>query len=107
MAEKEELSSAGKTEDEREKDLEHRQELIDEHRSDDLKCSECGEPVDNLRKTCPNCGHEYSEEENDDPEAGTEFKAGTALDEEGNEVTEEGNEVPAEDDDATGSDQAS
>src|SRR5688572_12697692 len=66
-----------------------RKELIEEHLSESSTCSECGEPVDNLRKTCPHCGHEYSEDEFDDKEAGNEFKAGAALDDEGAEITDE------------------
>lgn len=66
-----------------------RQDLLDEHLSDSSTCSECGEPVDNLRKTCPQCGHEYGQDELDDTDAGNEFKAGAALDDEGNEVTDE------------------
>lgn len=65
------------------------QELLDEHLSESSKCAECGEPVDNLRKTCPHCGHEYEADEQDDDEAGNEFKAGLALDEDGNEITDE------------------
>ena len=60
-------------------DDEQRQELLDEHLSDSSTCSECGDPVDNLRKTCPNCGHEYSGDELDDKEAGDEFKAQLAT----------------------------
>ena len=70
-------------------DDEHRQELIDEHLSESSTCAECGKPVDNLRKTCPHCGHEYADDELDDHEAGNEFKAGAALDDEGKEITDE------------------
>jgi uncharacterized OB-fold protein len=70
-------------------DDESRQELLDEHLSDSSTCAECGEKVDNLRKTCPKCGHEYEESELDDTEAGNEFKAGAALDDEGKEITDE------------------
>lgn len=66
-----------------------RADLLKEHLSESSKCSECGDPVDNLRKTCPNCGHEYAEDELDDDQAGNEFKAGAALDDEGNEITDE------------------
>ena len=68
---------------------EERNDLLKEHLSESSKCSECGDPVDNLRKTCPNCGHEYSDDERDDNEAGNEFKAGAALDDDGNEITDE------------------
>jgi hypothetical protein len=70
-------------------DDDEREDLLKEHLSDSSQCSGCGEPVDNLRKTCPHCGHEYSEDELDDTEAGNEFKAGAALDDEGNEITDE------------------
>ena len=70
-------------------DDEGREELLKEHLSDSSECAECGEPVDNLRKTCPNCGHEYEQGEQDDDKAGNEFKAGAALDDDGNEITDE------------------
>jgi hypothetical protein len=70
-------------------DDEQRQELLDEHLSDSSTCAECGEAVDNLRKTCPKCGHEYGEDELDDTDAGNEFKAGAALDDKGDEITDE------------------
>jgi rubredoxin len=53
----------------------------DETVSDKAKCPECGEPVHNLRMTCPMCGHEYKDKEYDDDEAGTEFRAGSEIDE--------------------------
>lgn len=60
----------------------------DETVSDEKKCPECGAPVNNLRATCPNCGHEYSEEDYDNPEAGSEFRTGSELedDEKGERV---------------------
>lgn len=64
-----------------------------EFTSDSNKCPECGEPVDNIRKTCIKCGYEYGEDDYDDTEAGNELRAGTALDEDGNELTEEGEET--------------
>lgn len=70
-------------------DDESRQELLDEHLSDTAKCAECDKPVDNLRKTCPHCGHEYDPDEQDDKEAGNELKAGLALNEDGSEITDE------------------
>ncbi len=60
-----------------------------EFTSDSNKCPECGEPVDNLRKTCIKCGHEYERSEYDDTEAGNELRAGSALDDEGNEILDE------------------
>ena len=53
----------------------------DETVSDKATCPECGEPVHNLRMTCPMCGHEYKDKEYDDDEAGTEFRAGSEIDE--------------------------
>jgi rubredoxin len=53
----------------------------DETVSDSATCPECGEPVHNLRMTCPMCGHEYKDKEYDDDEAGTEFRAGSEVDE--------------------------
>ena len=61
----------------------------DEFTSDSKKCPECDEPVDNLRKTCINCGYEYGKDDYDDTEAGNEMRAGTALDDEGNEILDE------------------
>lgn len=62
----------------------------EEFTSDDKQCPECGAPVDNLRKSCANCGREYQDDDYDDREAGNELRAGVALDDEGNEVVEEG-----------------
>jgi ribosomal protein S27AE len=61
----------------------------DEFTSDSKKCPECGEPVDNLRKTCISCGYEYQKDDYDDDEAGNEMRAGTGLDDEGNEILDE------------------
>lgn len=52
----------------------------DETVSDQATCPECGEPVHNLRMTCPMCGHEYKDKEYDDEDAGTEFRAGSEID---------------------------
>ncbi len=60
-----------------------------EFTSDSKKCPECGEPVDNLRKTCVKCGYEYGKDDYDDTEAGNELRAGAALDDEGNEILDE------------------
>ncbi|HEX2051206.1 MAG TPA: zinc-ribbon domain-containing protein [Actinomycetota bacterium] len=49
-------------------------------------CPECGEPVDDVRVTCPKCGREYTDDDYSDPDAGKEFVAGTAVDDEGNEI---------------------
>jgi hypothetical protein len=52
----------------------------------ETKCPECGEPIENVRMTCPNCGHTYSEDEYSSDEAGTDFRAGAALDDKGKEM---------------------
>lgn len=62
----------------------------DEFKSGDKTCPECDQPIDNLRKTCANCGYEYQDSDYDDEEAGNEFIAGSNMDDEGNEITEEG-----------------
>lgn len=51
----------------------------------DAKCPECDEPIIDVRANCPNCGYEYKESDYGDKEAGSEFVAGSAVDEEGNE----------------------
>ena len=53
-------------------------------------CPECGEPIDNLRASCANCGYEYKDEDYDDTEVGNEFLAGSNIDEEGEEITDKG-----------------
>ena len=62
----------------------------EDSKADGSTCPECDEPVDNLRKTCRNCGYEYKEEDYDDLEAGNELIAGTNMDDDGNEITDEG-----------------
>src|SRR5918999_5034066 len=64
----------------------------DETVSDQATCPECGEPVHNLRMTCPMCGHEYKDKEIDDEDAGTEFRAGSEIDDDdvGEQVKEGG-----------------
>jgi rubredoxin len=52
----------------------------------DKKCPECGDPIIDVRSSCPNCGYEYQESDYSDKEAGSEFVAGSAIDDEGNEV---------------------
>ena len=48
--------------------------------------------------TCPNCGHEYKDDDYTDEEAGTDFRAGTAVDEEGEEKDVVGDADVDEDD---------
>ncbi len=52
----------------------------------DNKCPECGQPIDDVRATCRNCGYEYKEEDYSDPAAGNEFVTGSAIDEQGEEI---------------------
>jgi hypothetical protein len=66
-------------------DTSNPEERVDDHVSASKKCPDCGEPIDNLRATCPQCGYRYQESDYDEPEAGTEFEAGAALDESGEE----------------------
>ena len=60
----------------------------DEYTSD-KKCPECDEPIIDVRATCPNCGYEYKDEDYNDEDAGKEFVAGSAIDEEGNEMPDD------------------
>ena len=52
-----------------------------ETQSESKKCPECDEPIDNLRAACPNCGYEYTDDDYDDKDAGSEFRAGSEVDE--------------------------
>ena len=60
-----------------------------EEYSGDNKCPECDEPIVDVRANCPNCGYEYKESDYGDKEAGSEFVAGSAVDDEGNEVPDD------------------
>ena len=75
----------------------------------DANCPECDEPIIDVRANCPNCGYEYKDEDYGDKEAGSEFVAGSAVDEEGNEIPDDetggGDEEGSEDsEDKEGSD---
>jgi len=76
-----------------------------EEYSGEKECPECGEPIINVRANCPNCGYEYKDSDYDDEDAGREFVAGSAVDEEGNEVPDDetggGGEEGSEDDDGS------
>ena len=61
----------------------------DDTLASEKKCPECGEPVDDVRATCINCGYEYKEEDHEDLEAGSEFVAGSQIDDDGNELPDE------------------
>ncbi|MGH2754522.1 MAG: zinc-ribbon domain-containing protein [Actinomycetota bacterium] len=52
------------------------------------KCPECNAPIDDVRVTCPNCGYQYDRSDYEDTEAGNEFQAGSALDEQGEEMVD-------------------
>ena len=71
----------------------------------DAKCPECDEPIIDVRANCPNCGYEYKEEDYGDKEAGSEFVAGSAVDDEGNEVPDDetggGGEEASDDDEGS------
>ena len=101
--EQEEQEEQNENEDERQGD----QDSADNKRPDDTlasekKCPECGEPVDDVRATCINCGYEYKEEDHEDLEAGSEFVTGSQIDDEGNELPDE--EPPAEAEEQTDED---
>ena len=66
------------------------QDPASESQSSDKKCPECGEPIDNLRASCPGCGYEYKKDDYDDKEAGNEYLAGSNIDDDGKEITDEG-----------------
>lgn len=76
----------------------------DDTLASEKKCPECGEPVDDVRATCINCGYEYSEEDHEDPEAGSEFVAGSQIDDEGNEIPDDEPEAESEENDEQRSD---
>lgn len=71
----------------------------DDTLAENKKCPECGEPVDDVRATCINCGYEYKEEDHEDSDAGAEFVTGSQIDEQGNELPDE--EPPAEPEDSS------
>lgn len=62
---------------------------IQDTTSSSNKCPECGAPVDDVRVTCPRCGYEYKTEDHESDSVGHEFTAGTAVDDEGNEVPDD------------------
>lgn len=65
--------------------------LEDETSADEKTCPECGVPIYNLRKSCPNCGYEYQDDDYEDEGVGSEFTAGSEIPEEelGEKVTED------------------
>lgn len=99
MADEQEQASASEERDENEERTKDEEGTKENNRPDDTlasekKCPECGEPVDDVRATCINCGYEYTDEDHEDPDAGSEFVAGSQIDDEGNEMPDE--EPPAE-----------
>jgi hypothetical protein len=64
--------------------------------SDSKKCPECGEPIENVRASCPNCGYEYSGKDYDQPDAGADFITGSEVDESGEEIVDESGKVESE-----------
>lgn len=67
---------------------------VENNRPDDTlakekKCPECGAPVDDVRATCMDCGYEYKDEDHEDLNAGSDFVAGSQIDEEGNEMPDQ------------------
>ena len=81
--------------DEQDQQEEQRQQE-DETISDSKKCPECGEPIENVRASCPNCGYEYKDSDYDQPDAGSDFIAGTEMDESGEEIIDESGKVESE-----------
>jgi ribosomal protein S27AE len=57
----------------------------EEFTSDSKKCPECGEAIENVRATCPNCGYSDTDYDDDD-QAGREFVAGAEADESGDQA---------------------
>jgi hypothetical protein len=54
----------------------------------DHKCPDCGAEIDDVRVTCSDCGYRYRVSDYENREAGNEFQAGSALDDEGNELVD-------------------
>lgn len=76
-----------------------------EEYSGDNECPECGEPIIEVRANCPNCGYEYKESDYSDKEAGSEFVAGSAVDDEGNEIPDDETGGGGEEEDDTKKDE--
>ena len=86
----EERESAGSEIEKKKEDPDHKRTTDPEADEKDTgECPDCGAPIDNVRVTCPNCGREYEKDDYSDTEEGNEFKAGTALDDEGNEMPDD------------------
>ena len=90
----EQQPSANEGEQEKNEDGSSENNRPDDTLASEKKCPECGEPVDDVRATCINCGYEYKEDDHEDLDAGSEFVAGSQIDDEGNELPDE--EPPAE-----------
>jgi len=87
--------------------IEDRDDRHHEFASDTNKCQGCGEPIENVRATCPNCGRDYAAEDYDDDRAGKGFVAGTHVDDDGNELQRPVLEPEEDDEDASSSSSSS
>ena len=75
---------------------EQERQAADDTISDSKECPECGEPIENVRATCPNCGYEYKGSDYDQPEAGKEFVTGSEIDDSGEEKVDPSGKVESE-----------
>ena len=80
--------------DDEAKEQERREQ--DDTISESKKCPECGEPIENVRASCPNCGYEYTDKDYDQPDAGSDFITGSEIDESGDEIVDESGKVESE-----------
>lgn len=96
--EQEQQPSASEEDQEKNDDGSTENNRPDDTLASEKKCPECGEPVDDVRATCINCGYEYKEEDHEDLEAGSEFVAGSQIDDEGNELPDEEPSAESEED---------
>src|SRR5688572_8747673 len=104
MTDEQEQASASDQEQEKKDGSSTENNRPDDTLASDKKCPECGEPVDDVRATCINCGYEYKDEDHEDLEAGSEFVAGSQIDDEGNELPDEEPAAEAGEDDEQKSD---
>ena len=82
--------------DDKQDQQEEKRQQEDETISDLKKCPECDEPIENVRASCPNCGYEYKDSDYDQPDAGSDFIAGTEMDDSGKEIVDESGKVESE-----------
>ena len=82
----EDKASAGSEIEKKKEDPDYKRTTDPEAEEKDTgECPDCGAPIDNVRVTCPNCGRQYEKDDYSDTEEGNEFRAGSALDDEGKE----------------------